>query len=110
MRSREHQVRAVMRDYKESRLNGDGRRLVALFKEDGTWSGDVMNGGYSASDRQRNGDLTYAELSPAVQAEVDKVLEEACSRLTKMRLPFGRGLLFSFPVVPTDIVGSAYHV
>jgi len=71
----------------------EGIPLQILWGENGEWSGDHCSG-YSASDRQRNGDYVYDELSEKAQERAMNIVKEGCKRLNKMTVNFGRNKLF----------------
>jgi len=97
-------VADVVRSYREAHEDTQGRSLNVLFRQNGDWSGDVMTGGYSSSDRQRNGDYLFDELSEDVQEYILEYLEAACERLNSLQQPFGRGPLFYFEISVYDFI------
>ena len=89
---KEKEIRKIAKAIEEAHC-AENKSLSVMFKEDGSFTGEVLpcNAGYSESDRERNGDLLFCELNDENSERAIANFEAACDRLNGKQLPFGRG-------------------
>jgi len=81
-----------------------GAKAQILFDEQGKCFAHNMDGGYSSSDRRRNGDYLLSELDGDAYERAYSTCELAVQRLNEMRVNFGRIPLFWTPLSAGEFI------
>jgi hypothetical protein len=81
----------------EEAYNLENKSLLIMFRADGSFAGEVLpcNSGYSKSDRARNNDYLYCELSDKAKDIALNNFRSACIKINNKQQPFGRGKMYS---------------
>ena len=89
------EIRKIAKAIEEAHY-AENKALEVMFKEDGSFSGEVLpySAGYSKSDREKNGDYLFDELDDCARQIAISNFKAACARLNSKQLPFGRGKKF----------------